>query len=780
MTIIATEPVQSTDLPDETPTTMLDEALALAAEGFEVFPIWHCVDGICACRKAETCDKPAKHPRCYEGHTRATTDEEQIRMWWNGGIEPHAGLGWECSEFSNIGVRVPDDAIVADIDPRNGGLETAADIEDTLGFPETRTAESGSGGWHLYYRVPAGLAYPASLNHIGPGIDIKQRSGYVLAPPSVHRSGGRYQWLDRREVADAPAWLLELTTGKRHARAKRKIDLNKVLDPLTQSQLADGEALIALLEPHYVEGSRHAIARSFGGYCKKSGRSEALAEYVVSQLPSTDPEARVEAALTYYSYDRPKGWDELKEHLPAAVLAALEGIIKGKRKQAGAQFGKGAKAKTKKQDPANDTERDAENSEESSEGEEQSDDGEAVSTEATDKEGKKIKGTIKNVANILAGDKYWRGVLAYNEFACRVLARKEPPVRDGDKPNGSCIGAWTDAHTARSRAWISEVYDFEPGKEAADSAVEMVARTNTFHPVREFLQPLVWDCKPRLDAMLASYFGVMSTPYASLVGSKFMISAVARVMAPGCKVDTMLILEGPQGTGKSTAVRVLAGDEWFADTALDFDNKDAAQCLQGKWIYEFGELHSFNRSEVTRIKAFVSSTSDNLRPSYGKRNEDFPRQCVFIGTTNDESYLTDTTGNRRYWPVRCGAIDVAALRRDREQLWAEARTRYESGERWWLDGHEEKLAAAEQSARESEDPWEAPIAAWAAKRKEAFTMTDVLKGPCALKADAQTQGHATRAGRLLSKLGYKTKRVRLGDGRAVEHTWARVYVPRAT
>src|SRR5688572_24089947 len=144
--------------------------------------------------------------------------------------------------------------------------------------------------------------------------------------------------------------------------------------------------------------------------------------------------------------------------------------------------------------------------------------------------------------------------------------------------------------------------------------------------------------------MLETYFGVTRGAYAALVGSKFMISAVARIVQPGCKVDTMPILEGPQGIGKSRAVRALAGQEWFADTALDFDSKDAAQCLQGKWLYEIGELASFNRTEANRIKAFVSSQSDNLRPSYGRRNVDFPRQCVFVGTTNDGKYLTDTTG----------------------------------------------------------------------------------------------------------------------------------------
>jgi putative DNA primase/helicase len=225
----------------------------------------------------------------------------------------------------------------------------------------------------------------------------------------------------------------------------------------------------------------------------------------------------------------------------------------------------------------------------------------------------------------------------------------------------------------------------------------------------------------------------------------------------------MLILEGKQGSGKSTAVRVLAGDAWFADTPLDLESKDAAQCLAGKWIYEIGELASFNRSETNRIKAFVSSLSDNLRPSYGRRNQDFPRQCVFIGTTNGTEYLSDTTGNRRYWPVECGSIDVEGLRRDRDQLWAEAVVRHAHGETWWLSSDVEALATAEQADREAADPWEGQLSVWAEKRENGFTMPDALGG-LGVSLEHQTGAQAARVGKLLVRLGYERKRPRQGPG----------------
>jgi len=379
----------------------------------------------------------------------------------------------------------------------------------------------------------------------------------------------------------------------------------------------------------------------------------------------------------------------------------------------------------------------------------------------------KVEPTMANIISILQADPEWTGVIAYDSFAGRVVALEETPMRDQDRPNSTTVGQWTEAHTARARAWLAGRYGCEPGKENTDGAVEIVAHSNSFHPVHQYLDSIEWDGIPRLDGMLVRYFGVAPGPYASCVGSKFMIQAVARVAEPGCQADTMLILEGAQGSGKSSAVRVMAG-EWFADTALDFDSKDAAQCLLGKWIYEFGELASFNRSEVARIKAFVSSPSDNLRPSYGRRNVDWPRQCVFIGTTNDEKYLTDTTGNRRFWPVRCGKIDLKALARDRDQLWAEAAKRWARKERWWMNKEEERLAVEQQSKREAVDPWQASISTWIAKTGKdglphtRFTVGDVLNNALCLGAKDQTPAAAQRVGRLLSRLGYKPRTSKIG------------------
>ena len=180
----------------------------------------------------------------------------------------------------------------------------------------------------------------------------------------------------------------------------------------------------------------------------------------------------------------------------------------------------------------------------------------------------------------------------------------------------------------------------------------------------------------------------------------------ARAFEPGCKADHALILEGRQGAGKSTACSILAlRAEWFTDEIADLGSKDSAQDLPGKWIIELGELSAMGKSAVERIKGFIARSSDHYRPSYGRNSQDFPRGCIFIGSTNATS-TSDTTGNRRWWPVTVGDIKLDALRQDVPQLWAEAVAAYKAGEEWWLDVDGEARAAEQQEQRAEVDPWE--------------------------------------------------------------------------
>ena len=241
------------------------------------------------------------------------------------------------------------------------------------------------------------------------------------------------------------------------------------------------------------------------------------------------------------------------------------------------------------------------------------------------------------------------------------------------------------------------------------------------------------------------------------IGARWMISAVARIFRPGCKVDHCLIIEGEQGDKKSSALEIIAGRDWFTDDIADLGSKDSAIQLGGKWIIELGELDSMSRVDVGKVKAFLARGTDHYRPPYARRSADFPRQCVFAGTCNLDTYLKDETGGRRFWPIRCGNIDLAGLRAARNQLWAEARTRYERGEAWWLETSAlNEKAAEEQRGRYQEDPWTHHVLEFA----EGRTSVTISEALCDLNVDLprQTQTDANRVARIFKTCGWVRRR----------------------
>jgi len=217
----------------------------------------------------------------------------------------------------------------------------------------------------------------------------------------------------------------------------------------------------------------------------------------------------------------------------------------------------------------------------------------------------------------------------------------------------------------------------------------------------------------KMERWTSQYLGAAPTDLTHAMGGLWLISAVARIFRPGVKADHMLILEGEQGARKSTALKILAGEEWFTDELPDLGSKDAAIHMQGVWIVEIAELDAIGRAEVSRIKAFLTRTTDRFRPPYGRHTVEIKRQCVFAGTVNPDTYLRDETGNRRFWPIRCGDIDVDGLARDRNQLWAEAVHRFKAGAIWWLEDMALlKAARDEQDKRYQSDAWDGLIDRW--------------------------------------------------------------------
>lgn len=358
----------------------------------------------------------------------------------------------------------------------------------------------------------------------------------------------------------------------------------------------------------------------------------------------------------------------------------------------------------------------------------------------------KIISSLRNMFLILTRDERWAGVVAFDEFSNQVVKRKPPPFDNGE------AGPWGDVDDLRTAIWLSHHYRFNPDKKLVIHAVTAAAHERRFHPVREYLGGLQWDRRERLATWLSEYCGAKADEYSRAAGLKFLVGAVARVMKPGCKMDNVLILEGEQGRWKSTALATLAG-EWFGDTPFAIGDKDAYLVMRGHLIYELAELDGFSRAESSRAKAFFSSRYDTFVPKYVAWAIKVPRQCVFAGTVNHGTYLRDTTGNRRYWPVKIERADIDALTENRDQIWAEAVHRFSQGERWWVEESERELFALEQELRYVGDAYEDLIREWALGKSE-FTMATVLAECLHLEKSKWTRAEQTRVGEVMATLGY--------------------------
>lgn len=318
-----------------------------------------------------------------------------------------------------------------------------------------------------------------------------------------------------------------------------------------------------------------------------------------------------------------------------------------------------------------------------------------------DKQGR-VKDTLTNIANILRFDPNLRSIV-YNEFKCMVDVI-------GELPWSQVKPGWGDADVACAKVYFERVYGIWSPTKFKDALLAVVSAERTYHPIKEYFEQLLWDGEERVDRLLVDFLGAEDNAYTRAVTRKALCAAVARVYEPGVKFDSILVLNGPQGIGKSAFFARL-GREWYSDslTISDMRDKTAAEKLQGYWILELGELAGIKKVDVETVKSFITRTDDKFRQSYGVTVESHPRNNIIVGSTNSESgFLRDVTGNRRFWPVlvsgksKHGVWDITSDLVD--QIWAEAIVKYRDGEELYLKGDVSDLAyEAQQEAMEADD-----------------------------------------------------------------------------
>lgn len=358
--------------------------------------------------------------------------------------------------------------------------------------------------------------------------------------------------------------------------------------------------------------------------------------------------------------------------------------------------------------------------------------------------------TIKNANE-------FKGRLGYDLFAHKLMVLGSLPWDEREDPRSI-----EDKDPIKLMEWMQLEGLHIHSINVVTNAIHAVCTDNGYHPVQDYLNGLEWDGIERLDEWLVRYQGAEGTAYTRAVARMFLISAVARIMQPGCQADHMLVLEGDQGIGKSQTLQALA-EPWVLESLRDMKGKEGKEQIQGRWLVEVSELDAMRRSDKETAKAFISTRIDVFRPSYGRYANEFPRQCVFIGTTNSEQYLRDETGNRRFWPIKCSAIDTDGLRLARNQLWAEAVTAYQAGEKWHMvDQGLKKMARTEQDKRYEEDAWESAISDWLKTRSgSSVTQLQVMEQCLDLQRHQQHRGTGGRVSDIMKRCGWVRQDARI-------------------
>jgi hypothetical protein len=701
--------------------------------GWAVFPL-HSPrnNGRCSCHRPD-CGNVGKHPRTEHGVDDATTDPAQIERWW--AMHPDANIGIAMGRRSGVAA--------LDIDPRNGGEDGLDTLVDTHGrLPETVQSRTGGGGDHYLFAYPADLP-PDVTFRSGKvadvsGVDFKADGGYIVAPPSVHASGRPYAWEASSRpgevpMAPCPAWLVEQRTSRPAAPQGGP------------SGPVESSFLFAVFQAAGMVGKRIDATR-VAVTCPWAQTHTTGAAGDTSTILFAPSEGRTLGWLhCSHSHCEGRGVEDVLAAMPADAVAAAKRAGPGRPR---------TQATTNAEAPP----------EESAVHPTAPPDPNAWQANLSRSRGGAVKNTYGNLALILRHTYGPR--LTYNAMRLTPLL-DAAPIDDAD------IG--------RLREDLERTWDLTPSKDNTAEAVRQVAAERSFHPVKDYLTGLRWDAEQRLARVAAEVLGAEATPLTIRMLRCWFISAVARALRPGCKVDTTLVLVGPQGFYKSTFFEVL-GAPHFSDTAMDISGKDGLLQLAFAWIYEWPELENVtSKKQASEVKAFTTSRTDTFRPPFARSVIQHPRSTVIVGTTNEEQFLNDATGSRRFHVIKVRReVDRALLAQWRDQLWAEAVTAFESGEHWWLDRHEDETREDAADVHQVEDATHSAVASWAggpealrllASRahglRPGYLMTsDVLEKAFKMEPGRWDRQSQMRVGAAFKRLGWRKVRVTASGARA--------------
>lgn len=709
---------------------LLPAALAYVRKfGWPVFPVNSIdEDGRCTCGKAD-CGRPGKHPLgrlVPNGLRGASLDPVVVANWWK--QAPYANIG--------IPTGLPSGLVALDVDTAKAGDDSLFDLEQRFGpLPTTPQALTGGGGLHILFAHPGGeLRIKNSIENLGPGLDVRGDGGYIIAAPSSHVSGRRYEWELSRHPKDTPRaavpdWLLERIVDT--PRPDRAPSGPGGCGRLYPGELGRIRAALAYLDPEPYNTWIH-----IGMALHSSGDDErgfALWTEWAGKSPKFD------------LADHQRRWASFQRRGNGITLGTLFASARG------AGYVPPTPAAPPPPPPPD------EPPDYGGPGGGGGDDDNWEQFLYCNGKDQPVTSPA-NMETIFQNHAGWQGVLAYDDMAYRTIKRQPPPY-----PNGQ-VGEWSDADDTWTAIWLERKYGLRPRNTAVAQVVAATGQAHRFHQVTDWLESLPpWDGIERLPTFFSDFCGAIQTAYTNAVARSFFVSAVARVYRPGCKVDTMLVLEGQQGVGKSRLILTLFSAKWHIEVSYQPGTLDFYQSLRGTWCAEFGELAGFDKSDWTRLKQVLTQVQDTYRASYGHHAGTFPRQSIFVGSTNKREWGIDETGMRRFLPIWCNKINVEAVGAIREQLWSEARTRFKAGETWW----DIPDAPQEQEARYDYDAWEELVAAWIEQREKfdtnpRFSVNDVyqraIHGENARHIPPISRADQTRLGRVLTRLGWQRKR----------------------